>query len=418
MQASRVIMASCVVACLATVANGASAQTLKKLIDMAVLTHPMVKSQQGQKLVAGIEIEAARQQFFPTPSVSIEHANSSRNNLGGSGDSSVQLYRLQQPLWTGGRLTAGLEKARAGSKLADASIFEAIDQIAYQTVHAWGDWQAASLKLAAYQKSQQTHRQSLEQVTRRVKEGASTQADLIFTSGRLDQVNSQVAAMLAARETAQVKLEQLIGGSVKPDALTDSMDARLTDGLDQLINQALGRNPQIMKLDAQTIVLEQELAERKADLQPEVFLRAEHQRGDFSVSNTAPTTRVLIGLATRFGAGLSSLSAVEASRKRLEILATDREMIQRGVHEQVTSDWAQLKSLRVRLPALAGSLEAATATVASWDRQFLAGRKSWLEVMNAARELSQAEAELADAAVALQVNQWRLIIASRGVLND
>jgi adhesin transport system outer membrane protein len=338
--------------------------------------------------------------------------------LGGSGDSSVQLYRLQQPLWTGGRLTAGLEKARAGSKLADASIFEAIDQIAYQTVHAWGDWQAASLKLAAYQKSQQTHRQSLEQVTRRVKEGASTQADLIFTSGRLDQVNSQVAAMLAARETAQVKLEQLIGGSVKPDALADSRDARLTDSLDLLINQALGRNPQIMKLEAQTIVLEQELAERKADLQPEVFLRAEHQRGDFSVSNTAPTTRVLIGLATRFGAGLSSLSAVEASRKRLEILATDRETIQRGVHEQVTSDWAQLKSLRVRLPALAGSLEAATATVASWDRQFLAGRKSWLEVMNAARELSQAEAELADAAVALQVNQWRLIIASRGVLND
>lgn len=411
-------MACCVAACLATVANGASAQTLKKLIDMAVQTHPMVKSQQGQKLVAEVEIEGARRQFFPTPSVSIEHANSSRNSLGGSGDASVQVYRLQQPLWSGGRLTAGLEKARAGSQLADASILDAIDQIAYKTVHAWGDWQAASLKLAAYQKSQQTHRQSLEQVTRRVKEGASAQADLTFTSGRLDQVNSQVTAMQAAQETAQVKLEQLVGGPVKPFALADPGDSRLADSLDLLISQALGRNPQIKRLDAQTIVLEQELAERKADLQPEVFVRAEHQRGDFAVSNTAPTTRIVIGLATRFGAGLSSLSAVEASRKRLEILATDRETIQRGVREQVASDWAQLKSLRDRLPALARSLEAATTTAVSWDRQFLAGRKSWLEVMNAAKELSQAEADLADAAAALQVNQWRLIIASRGVLND
>lgn len=403
---------------LATVANGACAQPLKKLIDMAVQTHPLVKSQQGQKLVAEVEIDAARQQFFPTPSVSIERANSARDNSRAPGDPTVQIYRLQQPLWTGGRLTAGLEKAKAGSELADASILDAIDQIAYKTVHAWGDWQVASLKLAAYQKSQVTHRQSLEQVTRRFKEGASTQADLTFTSGRLDQVISQVTAMQAAQETAQVRLEQLVGGAVRPDALADSADTRLADDLEPLINQALGRSPQMKKLDAQTIVLEQELAERKADLQPEVFLRAEHQRGDFAVANAPPTRRVVIGLATRFGAGLSSLSAVEASRKRLDIVASDRDAIQRGIREQVTNDWAQLKSLRVRLPALAGSLEAAAATVESWDRQFLAGRKSLLEVMNAARDLSQAEAELADAAVALQVVQWRLVIASRGVLND
>lgn len=86
-----------------------------------------------------------------------------------------------------------------------------------------------------------------------------------------------------------------------------------------------------------------------------------------------------------------------------------------AITEQIESDWLQLRSVEQRQAALKDSLIAARHTAESWDRQFLAGRKSWQEVLNAARELLQAEIEMSDAVVSESVLKWRLTIASRGV---
>ena len=63
------------------------------------------------------------------------------------------------------------------------------------------------------------------------------------------------------------------------------------------------------------------------------------------------------------------------------------------------------------------SLEYTKSTAESWERQFLAGKKSWLEVMNTTRELSQAEIDLADTQSLLIQAEWRLLILSKGVDN-
>ena len=51
----------------------------------------------------------------------------------------------------------------------------------------------------------------------------------------------------------------------------------------------------------------------------------------------------------------------------------------------------------------------------SYERQFLAGRKQWLDLMNAAREQAQSESQLADALGALQLSGWRLALWMAGV---
>jgi outer membrane protein, adhesin transport system len=68
-----------------------------------------------------------------------------------------------------------------------------------------------------------------------------------------------------------------------------------------------------------------------------------------------------------------------------------------------------------RLASIQASLKAAADVSASYDRQFLAGRKSWLDVMNAARELAQTETQLADLQSTQVVVTWRLAAYSRGI---
>ena len=83
--------------------------------------------------------------------------------------------------------------------------------------------------------------------------------------------------------------------------------------------------------------------------------------------------------------------------------------------DQVLSDQALALSTDIRVVATQGAMRAAADVSDSYDRQFLAGRKSWLDVMNAARELSQNETQLADLLSTQLTATWRLAIYTSGV---
>jgi adhesin transport system outer membrane protein len=73
------------------------------------------------------------------------------------------------------------------------------------------------------------------------------------------------------------------------------------------------------------------------------------------------------------------------------------------------------RSQQQRRQSLVAGLRSIQAMVASWDRQFLAGRKTWVEVMNAARELAQAQTTLAEVDATYVAATWRLAVLSEGV---
>jgi adhesin transport system outer membrane protein len=157
------------------------------------------------------------------------------------------------------------------------------------------------------------------------------------------------------------------------------------------------------------------IAERRADLSPEVYIRAERQFGNDTVSNTAQGNRVFIGLSSRFGAGLSSLSGIAGAKSQHQAALAEVEVQRLSVSEQVLADYALATSLESRLDPLKASMDAAGEVAKSYDRQFLAGRKSWLDVMNAARELAQTETQLADIQSAQIIATWRLAIYTKGL---
>jgi adhesin transport system outer membrane protein len=171
----------------------------------------------------------------------------------------------------------------------------------------------------------------------------------------------------------------------------------------------------LLKARARAAVQAAAVAESRANLVPEIYLRAERQYGDPVFANASPQSRVFIGFTTRFGAGLSVAAGIAAARSEQQAAQADLAAQQRGVAEQVMTDQALALSTASRLRALQSSLHAATEVSASYDRQFLAGRKSWLDVMNAARELAQTEMQLADLQTTQLVVSWRLAVYTRGV---
>ena len=118
------------------------AQTLPTLIDGVLSSHPSVRSQLAQGESAKQAVEGAQWQFYPTPSVGFEQvdANPSDPNYPSYGDKHVTTLRLQQPLWTGGRLTAGLDKAQAGVLASQATLEGTRQELSLRVVQIYADW--------------------------------------------------------------------------------------------------------------------------------------------------------------------------------------------------------------------------------------------------------------------------------------
>ena len=394
------------------------AQTsLPQLLKAVLATHPAVQGQREQLQAAQAGIDSARWQFYPTPSVSVEAAGASAADLIHQGDRTVTTLRLQQPLWSGGRLSAGSDKAEATLAATQATLDETRLQLGLRVLQAYADWWGAQLKTQALANSQATHERLRQQVRRRIQENVSAQSDLVQAVARLEAVSAEVAAARAQGDVALARLGQLLGSAVDGAALATapSWPRPLSDSLPTLLAQADGKSPAVSKAQAQARVQEAVVRERQAELRPEVYARLERQYGNYNFATSAPQDRLFIGVSSRFGAGLSNQSNLEAAQSQLAAATSEVQVQQRTLGEQLAADHAQAQSVVGRMVSMRAARVAVEEAAASYDRQFLAGRKTWLDVMNAARELAQTETQLAELQATEFLLSWRLQAYTRGI---
>jgi adhesin transport system outer membrane protein len=391
--------------------------TLASLVRDALDSHPATQSQRALVASAAAGVESARWQFYPTPSVSVENATTSGADPSYQGDNRVATLRLQQPLYSGGRLTAGADKAQASLDQSQAALEESRLQLSLRVVQAYGEWLSAHLKVQASQKNEDSHNRLLRQVQRRIDEGVSAESDRVLALGRLDAVRAEVTAAQVQGDMALARLGQLLGRPIAGAALTRTVATPrpVSAQTAALLEQALGQSAALQKAQSQVRVQEATVVERRADLLPEIYLRAERQYGNFNFANGAPENRLFVGVSSRLGAGLSGLSNVAAARGQLEAALAEVQVQTRNLNEQVLADHAQFMATERRLSSVQASLRSAQSVSESFDRQFLAGRKTWLDVMNAARELAQTEALIADLLATQVVVSWRLSFYTQGI---
>lgn len=394
------------------------AGTMIDLLTLSFAGNPLLQSQAQLVQATQADIKGANWQFFPTPSVSVEQVNASQQDSSyNSKDGRVLTFRLQQPLWTAGRLSAGVTRAEAAAAAAQAQMEETRQQLALRTVQVWGEWKAGQQKSLALQDSVRTHQRLSALIRRRVEGGVSAVADDVLAQGRLEQTQGDAAAAQAQLASALARLEQLTGKRMA----NEQMEAYVVrpvepiGELPELIERAWRNSPTVLKLQAQIKQQQMDVQIRKAQLLPEVYARAEHQQGSFAASGPNSANRFFIGLSASPGAGLSAQSGVDAAMARLQALQAEEESTRRNLIEQISLEHVSVRTQAQRRASLLAGLASTQAMVESWDRQFLAGRKTWVEVMNAARELAQAQTALAEVEAAYVVSSWRLTVLSEGV---
>jgi adhesin transport system outer membrane protein len=377
---------------------------LDQLVAMAIQSHPGVAARRAELGAARSEVEAARWQYFPTPSVQARDYN----NNGGT----ATVLALQQPLWAGGRLDAGLDAADARARSADISITEAQYNLALRVTSAWQSWMQARGRINALTKSVGLLDSYSNSVRRRIAGGVSAEVDHELVVARLTQSQGDLSAVRASERSALAQLSQMVGLPLRTENVEASGGtADDLPALEVLVEQAAASSPTLRRLDADIEAARHDTAQKDAALWPTLNLRAERQRADptGTGSGTYVTdNRVMLVLDYVPGAGLSAAASADAARTRIGGLMASRDAGRRDLIEKVSADYEEHLSSRDRKRNLQNTLKANTEVLASYDRLFVAGKRSWLDVLNAARELTEVELSLADVEAQLVASRYRL----------
>ena len=387
---------------------------LSSLIALTIGTHPVIQVQNSLLAAAQQGVSNARWQYFPTPSISVQGAQVSRSDPAYSGDSRVAILALTQPLWTGGRIEAGVDKAHAYARGARASLAESQQQLAIRVVQAYGEWLSAYRKRAAYQVGLDQHTRLKDQVVRRIHEGQAAASDLALAQSRIASLEADMAMAHTQEQVSRSRLSQLLGKPVLSTflELSPAQAWPIALGADELLSKAEANSPALARARNNAQAQLATIAEAESAILPELSLRLEHQHGNFNYSGGPQHSRAFIQINSRLGAGLSSLGAVQEAVQRHAAALADIDAQQRSLAEQVTTDHATLLTTQSRRLALQTSAELSDLVLASWDRQYLSGRKTWQDLMNSAREQVQVQAQLADLEGTQLVASWRLALTT------
>jgi outer membrane protein, adhesin transport system len=372
--------------------------------------HPAVRAADQQRQSAAQEVEGARWQYLPTPSIGVENGNRTNRLL----DSKTRFARLQQPLWTGGRLTAQTDRANAQADLAHATWREQRQTLATRWLELWAEAVAAGRRVEAYTESEVLHQRYVKRVQARATEGQIARSEIQLSLSRLSNVQAELELARAQQQQALNKLRQMWGRPwsvplplTLPDLLAVAPDAPAAADTAEPVED----HPVLQKSRAQIHLAQAEVDLARARLSPEVYARGEIVHGDV----TGEVRRTFIGMSTSYGGGLSALTAVGSAQSRVEAQRQDLEVRRRDLSDLLAADQVQRLSQTQRARQLQQSLEAADAYLKSSETQFDNGRRSWQELMNSAREKAQLRVQLADTRAQAWLAAERLRLNTQGL---
>lgn len=366
---------------------------------LASTTHPQVQASEAEAEALGAEYRVARWQRFP--SVSVEALLATEGSSFADQDGFALNAILEQPIWTGGRINGEIDRARAALRVGQDRVGEAQRDIVLRVISAYYDYVLASERVKVLEASLEEHNTLLAAIGRRVDQEVSPLADLTLGRSRTAQVELDLASTLEARESARLRLLSLTGDvEIKP-ALPPSGVSSTLPAEEVALADALGCSPSLAALTDLIAVAEAQRDIAEAQLWPQLLLQISQ--------NEITGARAAVVLRAQLGPGQSQITALDASDARIQRALADFADSERILREQLRRDYVLVRASERRIEAGVLAADAAAEIIASYQRQFIAGRRSWLDVMNAVREAANARLSESDARVTAAAGTARVL---------
>lgn len=376
--------------------------------------HPSVKSKLEELRALGFDLDSAKAQRYPLLGLeagsTVDVAGSATATSGSDRLDRVQAV-VKQPLWVGGRIDGAIDQAAVREKTGSLALLATQRQLMEETAATYAAILGARNRLTAAQENVAEHERLQQLITRRQDGGVASEADMQLASSRVSQAMAQQQQLQGALATA---LNQLQALTQQPIAAQELVPA----GLHQLpVEASLAAEVEEVSASIRQRQAEVELARTaadlaKADMMPSLYAKVE-QDLLASSDNGDDLLGTRVGLVLEGsinGMGLTGWNKVQSAETRIGAAKREVEAARTEVRRTVQALLIDLRSNELIAASNERLVQSTRQTLESFMRQYDAGRKSWLDVLNTQRDLASARLDLEQSRSALLATRLRLAV--------
>lgn len=345
--------------------------------------HPAVQGKRAELAAKQSAAESARAQRLP--SLSAQWA-AQKNDQADGNPASV---RMRQPLWAFGRIdsTIAVADADTQAEMADLQRLQRqlLDQTAAAYVRAWG----ARLRMQVGHDNQSELQRLRERIRRRMGGELASSADVRLAEARLVQGRMQRDRLETEWLLAQTELEALARTPVD-STLPVPMEILLPGSRRSLADWLrLGEeaHADLAFKTRRLRLAEAEVERERLAPMPSLYLQADRS---FQTASANPGATVGVVLeAALDNLGAASRGRVAAALSRREAAVADRLSTLNDIQRTIRTLHLQRETQRQLREDQGQSVTDLKLLLDSYQRQYEAGYKSWLDVLNMQRELTE-----------------------------
>jgi adhesin transport system outer membrane protein len=240
---------------------------------------------------------------------------------------------------------------------------------------------------------------------RRVEQEVSPLADLQLARSRAAQIEQEYTVIRAQRQSALRIMAELVADpdyNLGPVPFYDPSKDLVNR--DSLSDEAKAYDPTLRRLDAQINVARADRDAAKASVFPRLS-------GQYAYSNFLGS-RVGVVASLQTAPGLSSFSEIQSAGLRVDAALESYRQAEQALGREVDNVVVDYEASRARASVSRDASDTAQSVAESYVRQFIAGRRSWLDVMNSLREALTARVAQSDAEYTAMSDAVRLLLLS------
>lgn len=396
------LTAPCMVACMAafmsmaasalTPSTSLAAMSLSVAVERAVTTNPRVLEANARRRAVDHELGEAYGLYLPTLDLEagigpqfVDRPNSLAVTNNREWRSSRDVSLIARHTFFDGFLRAN-EVYRQAARVdgAAARVIERSELVGLEAVETFLDVLRHRRILSTSDDNIRIHGALLSRVRTRFSGGSSTEGELRQAEERLAAAQAVRADILKALGAAEARFENVIGS--KPGAL---QGVGLPRGLPKTQGAAIiaGRDnhPALRAGGSDVRAAEADYDKAKAPFFPRVGVEGRAKLGEDNDGTPGVNNDFSVRLRLSwniFNGGIDRHRRLRQNEKLTET-RMKLDQLRRTVDETVRRSWSDINTNDLRLAALSRQGRAATAVIATYDREFEAGLRDLLDLLDA-----------------------------------
>ena len=351
-----------------------------ELVFEGLNTHPSINVSKKILIGADLQLSSAKWGYYPTPTIDVSKSlNKTRIT-----------FRLDQPLWDGGKIDAVHDKAQALKTEATYVYAESQYQLIEDYLNTLQKYLQAQDKISIMNSGIDQLKSIMKTIDRMIAAGELGMADKNLLSTKIADIYSSLEITRAEFDVAKIQFEILTGHNVECDvSFNDKPIFRGGINIELLVDDALNFSPSLKILNARIEAAKSDVDSAESKLWPTLKLRGEHKSGALYDSDNGKTENLIyLVFEMSTGAGASVLSNI--GRSEINVLKVKNEKLskEKEVIDKLMNNYTRFVAVKNNIEILSNDIIIAEKVFDSNKRMFFLQQKKWIDVVNALTALN------------------------------